>query len=228
MTIRTRRIVICIGATVLLVVSAIPLFYGGLYLWALADRLFPAGTPGQNLNTSARDLYLSLSFFGLGLATVLSFVYCLWFRRPTKTSVITTYFVFLITVTSMSASNFAFGDALLNRKAQAFIDLILVTLGMIVVAEKLVENVAAQFQVLVHLDVDQCAVDEDVSVRATDQLGCRAKGRIEHACPLRAKVVGPDERKHVTRKATAEAAAIAAIRVHGHDRRSRARCAIRY
>jgi hypothetical protein len=37
----------------------------------------------------------------------------------------------------MSASNFAFGDALLNRKAQAFIDLILVTLGMIVLIELL-------------------------------------------------------------------------------------------
>ncbi len=69
--------------------------------------------------------------------------------------------------------------------------------GQAVVAEKLVEDVASQLEVLVDLDVDQRAVDEDVSIRAADQLGCRAERRIEHARPPRAKVVGPDERKHV-------------------------------
>jgi hypothetical protein len=150
MTIRTRRIVVCGGAAAVFVVLAAPALHipildhaavyfwlGGLWLWGLADRLIPPGAPGQNLNTSARDAFLSLSVFGLGLATALSLIYCLWNRRTTKKAVVVSYFVFLITLTSMSTANFAMGDALLNRKAQALIDLVLLTLGLIVVIELL-------------------------------------------------------------------------------------------
>jgi F0F1-type ATP synthase assembly protein I len=113
------------------------LWEGGLWLWGLADRLIPPGAPGQNLNTGARDAYLSLLVFGLGLATALSLIYCLWNRRPARKGVVGSYFIFLVMLMSMSTANFARGDELLNRKAQALIDLVLVTLGLIVVIELL-------------------------------------------------------------------------------------------
>lgn len=64
------------------------------------------------------------------------------------------------------------------------------------VAEDLIENIAAHFEVLVDLDVNQSAVDEQISVRAADEQRRLAEGRVQHA-RLGSKVVGPDEHKHV-------------------------------
>lgn len=67
----------------------------------------------------------------------MSIAYCFWDRRPTKKSVVLSYFLFLVVLTSMSCANFATGDELINKKAQALIDLVLVVLGTIVVLELL-------------------------------------------------------------------------------------------
>ena len=150
MTIKSRRIAsLCVAALVLIFTLApilgIPgigkfalwLWAGGLSLLGTADKLIPPGPPGQNLNTNWRTAFESLSFCGLGLATSLSVVYCFWDRRPTKTAVVVSYFVFLVVLMSMSTANFATADMLLNRKAQALIDLVQVILGSIVVIELL-------------------------------------------------------------------------------------------
>jgi hypothetical protein len=66
------------------------------------------------------------------MAAALSAVFCLWDRRPSKKAITISYFLFLVVLMSMSTANFAYGDMLLNRKAQALIDLTLVVLGSIV------------------------------------------------------------------------------------------------
>jgi len=152
MTVRTRRIMACVAALLVALIAMAPwfdvlhpvltnatvyLWFGGLGLLEAADRLFPPGPPGQNLNTDERDTYLSLSFTGLGLAIALSLVYCFWERQPTKKALTISYFAFLIVLTSMSFANFAMGDMLLNRKAQVLINVVLVILGLIVVVELL-------------------------------------------------------------------------------------------
>jgi hypothetical protein len=146
-----RRIVGCSIAALILLIMLGPLlriplfqyvgswlFWGGLRLLGVAHHLIPPGVPGQNLNTSQdRDTYLSVAFVGFGVAFALSVVYCLWDRTITKKAMIFSYFAFLIVLMSASTANFAMGDMLLNRKAQAFIDLVLVILGLIVVIELL-------------------------------------------------------------------------------------------
>jgi hypothetical protein len=148
---RNRRIIGCSLATLILLITGAPflnipilrdiarwLIMGGLWLLGAAHQLIPPGEPGQNLNTSLdRDAYLTLSFFGFGIAIALSVVYCLWNRTITKKAIIFSYFAFLIVLMSASTANFAMGDILLNRKAQALIDLFLVILGLIVVVELL-------------------------------------------------------------------------------------------
>jgi hypothetical protein len=150
MTTKTRRIVSLCGAALILLFTLAPilgipgighfmlwLWVGGLSLLGAANALIPPGSPGQNLNTSMRSAFESLSFCSLGLAASLSVVYYFWDRRPTKTAVTVSYFVFLLVLMSMSTANFSAGDMLLNRKAQALIDLVLVILGFIVVIDLL-------------------------------------------------------------------------------------------
>jgi hypothetical protein len=144
MSIKTRRFVVLTGGAIILLVSLAPyigltfllwpfsvLWLGGLSLLAGADNLIPPGAPGQNLNTNDRDLFVSLSTVGLALATSLSMVFCFWNRRASQRAIVFGYFAFLVVLVSMSTANFATGDMLLNRKAQALIDLVLVVLGLI-------------------------------------------------------------------------------------------------
>ena len=151
MTVKARRAIACSVAAIVLLMTFAPFFnipflgdpvaalwIGGQYLLGAADHLIPPGAPGQNLNTNVdRGTFESLSVFGLGIAMSLSVVYCFWDRRPTKTAILVSYFLFLGVLMSLSTANFAMGDSLLNRKAQALIDLVLVIIGSIVVLELL-------------------------------------------------------------------------------------------
>lgn len=143
MSIVARRILVSIaGALIVLmavspylhwgpaVLSFIPMWSGGLLLMKGAETIFPPAT-GQNLNTNDRDLFLSLSAVGLALATALSLVMCFWSRPVQQKAITLTYLFFLIVLVSISTANFAALDALLNRKAQAFIDLVLVIVASV-------------------------------------------------------------------------------------------------
>jgi hypothetical protein len=139
-----RTLAICIGAVIFLIPLSlalnipvlgyifIKLWQGGLKLLEGVNALIPPGKPGQNLNTNDRETYQHLAILGLGMAAALSAVFCLWDRRPSKKAITISYFLFLVVLMSMSTANFAYGDMLLNRKAQALIDLTLVVLGSIV------------------------------------------------------------------------------------------------
>lgn len=138
-----RAIILSVGVLIVLISLApylgVPALYwpftglysGGLLLMSGADKLIPVGAPGQNLNTSDREIFKSLSTVGLALAASLSIVYCFWERRVKSKAITFSYFLFLIVLLSMSTANFAALDALLNRSAQALIDLVLVVLGLI-------------------------------------------------------------------------------------------------
>src|SRR5208282_1434903 len=69
--------------------------------------------------------------------------------------------------------------------------------GEAVIADELVEDVPAHHEIFVDLDVDQSAVDDEVSVRTTDKFRSRAEGRVQHARSFRSKFLGPHERQHV-------------------------------
>jgi hypothetical protein len=148
-----RRILVsCIAALIVLwsatplvwplssvfVYMALPLLVAGLWLRGSAIVVIPPGAPGQNLNSSLDlDPYTSLYVLGLGVSIALSVLFWFWNRRRTSAAVLVSYFAFLVLLMSMSMANFASGDMLLNRKAQALVDLVLVVLGLIVVAHVL-------------------------------------------------------------------------------------------
>jgi len=50
--------------------------------------------------------------------------------------------------------------------------------GEAVIADKLVEDVPAHLEIFVDLDVDQSAVEDEVSVRAANKFRSRAEGRV--------------------------------------------------
>jgi hypothetical protein len=139
-----RALGICIGVLILLIPLSLSfdipvlkdvfmrLWEGGLALLTAVNALVPPAKPGQNLNTNDRETYESLSMLGLSIAAALSVVFFLWDRNPSKKVITISYFLFLVVLMSMSTANFASGDMLLNRKAQALIDLVLVVLGSIV------------------------------------------------------------------------------------------------
>lgn len=105
------------------------LWSGGMKLLAASDRVFPPGSPGQNLNTSERDMFLSTSSVGLALATALSVVLCFW-SKPIRAKTATfCYLSLMVVLVSISTANFNAGDMLLNVRAQAVIDLVLVAVA---------------------------------------------------------------------------------------------------
>lgn len=147
MSIRLRRIIILAAGALIILISLAPdlhipflyrpfltLWWGGLHLMDATAKLFPPGPSCQNLNTSHRDIFISLSRVGLALAISLSLVFCFWERRVTPRARTLPYFFFLILLLSLSTANFASLDSLLNRKAQALIDFVLVIIGLIVIS----------------------------------------------------------------------------------------------
>ncbi len=150
MTLKHRRILVSLVAIIVTVVGLAPflqirmlytpfvlLWRGGLTLLGMVSSLIPPGKPGQNLNTNDRDLFVSSSVAGLAISTSLSLLFCFWNRAVASRARLVAYFAFLAVLVSMSTANFAAGDMLLNRKAQALIDLVLVLLGCIVIAQLL-------------------------------------------------------------------------------------------
>jgi hypothetical protein len=153
MNLRMRRGLVVAGVVLVLVITSGPLlaraldspwplvptavaWIGGLGLLNWAADIFPAVSgSGHNINTSGRDVVQSASFFGLGLATALSLVLCCWTPGAYQRWLRTSYLAFLAVLMSLSTANFAMGDQLLDIRAQALIDLVLVVLGLVVVAE---------------------------------------------------------------------------------------------
>jgi hypothetical protein len=147
MRIAVRRIIVLTVAVAIVLISLAPylglrflyrpflaLWDGGMALLGTAQRLIPEGAPGQNLNTSERDLFSSLSVVGLAVATALSVFLFFWNPRIKSKAITFVYFLFLSVLLCMSTANFAALDLLLNRRAQALIDLVLVVLGLITIS----------------------------------------------------------------------------------------------
>jgi len=125
-----------------------PLFLTG---WLVAKTVNvlapPAGVPtpaqsdscrrrlSNNINPSVQFPFYRLSLAGMSLTIGLAIILLGWNARPTATAKTIIFGSVLILLLAISTANFATGDALVRRSAQAVINLVMVFFGLVAVVE---------------------------------------------------------------------------------------------
>jgi hypothetical protein len=135
MRVRTRKVVAG-GIGILFALAGIAIgFVGQFFIAALADWLVQRPTDGDIIHTlpatdSGFYVYLVVA---MSISAGLAVTIMLWERRPNFATRFSAYLALLVCYLPVSVYNYAHADVLVNRTAQAILNLYLVFAGSLVV-----------------------------------------------------------------------------------------------
>jgi hypothetical protein len=132
MSIRYRRLILVSFSLLALVAFASLSLFGGLILAALIHFLMPPGPPGTNLNAGERGNYVLISVACLIGLISFSINFLFWNYRPSEKRKRIFVFLAMLVLLPIACFNLASGDSLVRASAQAFVDIILTAVGLIV------------------------------------------------------------------------------------------------
>lgn len=134
---KTRKVIAVVAGSVFTLAGLVIAWVGQFVVATVGDLLVaPTLTPGWSLPPSPRDFYTFL-VLALCCAAGVAVTALLWMRRPGHAVRRIVYIAILVALLPVSVYNYAHADFLVNRSAQAILNVLLVFGGTVVLLELL-------------------------------------------------------------------------------------------